>query len=67
MREKRELLAGRLNRTPVAIRVAIHRLRARYAALVRLQVQDTLDGSDELEEFEALRLALAGEILPGMP
>lgn len=65
-REERELLARRLNRTPVAIRVAIHRLRARYAALVRLQVQDTLDGSDELEEFEALRLALAGEILLGM-
>ncbi|QDV07307.1 hypothetical protein Poly30_28300 [Planctomycetes bacterium Poly30] len=66
--DDRASLARRLAMKPVALRVAIHRLRQRYAALVRAEVRDTLaldggaSGADlaalECAEFEVLRRAL---------
>jgi RNA polymerase sigma factor (sigma-70 family) len=53
-------LAARLGTTAGAVRVALHRLRKRYAACVRQEVADTVGAASELDEemnylFEALR------------
>ncbi len=66
--EDRAALAKRLGMQPVALRVAIHRLRQRYAQLIRSEVRDTLSlglGASGVEfveaeavEFEVLRRAL---------
>ncbi|MEM6672914.1 MAG: sigma-70 family RNA polymerase sigma factor [Planctomycetota bacterium] len=61
-REERAALAGRLGLSPVALRVAIHRLRERYRALILAVVRETLTvDEDPSDELEVLLAAVAGE------
>ncbi len=57
-----EEAAGLLGITPEALRVNLHRLRARFAKLLREVVADTLANPTEeaiQEELNALRMALS--------
>jgi RNA polymerase sigma-70 factor (ECF subfamily) len=42
-------LARRLNMTPAAVKVAIHRLRKRYRALLREEIAQTVSAPDEVD------------------
>lgn len=43
-------LAGRLNMSEVAVKVAVHRLRQRYRALLRETIAATVQSPEEIEE-----------------
>ena len=43
-------LARQLNISEGAVKVAVHRLRQRYRALLRDTIADTVSGPDEVEE-----------------
>ena len=43
-------LAGRLQTTDGAVRVAVHRLRQRYRELLRAAIADTVSSPEEVEE-----------------
>ena len=43
-------IAGRLDMTPGAVKVAAHRLRKRYREILREEIADTVSGPDEIEE-----------------
>ncbi|MEM9378540.1 MAG: sigma-70 family RNA polymerase sigma factor [Planctomycetota bacterium] len=61
-REERSALAERLGLSPVALRVAIHRLRERYRSLILATVRETLaDDEDPADELEALLAAVSAE------
>ena len=54
-------IASELDMTPEATRKAAQRLRASYAKEIRAQIEQTVDGSGDVEaEFAALRAALWG-------
>jgi RNA polymerase sigma factor (sigma-70 family) len=53
-------IAGRLNLNEGAVRVAVHRLRARYRDLVRAEIAETVDTEADIEaELKDLFAALA--------
>ncbi len=53
------MIAERLNTTEGAVRVAVHRLRRRYAVLLRQEIAATVDGPDEVDdEIRSLFAAL---------
>jgi RNA polymerase sigma factor (sigma-70 family) len=55
-------LARRLDLTEGAVKVAVHRLRRRYRALLRETIADTVSGPDEVEdELRYLFRTLAGK------
>jgi RNA polymerase sigma factor (sigma-70 family) len=55
-------LARQLDMTEGAVKVAVHRLRQRYRALLRDTIADTVSGPDEVEdELRYLFRTLAGE------
>ncbi len=57
-----EAAAAKLRLTPEALRVTLHRLRKRYAELLRESVAETLADPDEesvAREMQALRIALS--------
>lgn len=52
--------AAKLEMTEVAVKVAVHRMRARFGHLLRMEIQSTLDSGDDIEDeiarlFEALQ------------
>ena len=52
--------AGRLGMTEIAVKVAVHRLRTRFGQVLRLEIQSTLDSSEDVEDeinrlFDALK------------
>jgi len=54
-------IAQRLDMTPGALKVAIHRLRQRYAELLRMEIAETVDSPAEVEdEIRHLFAALSG-------
>jgi RNA polymerase sigma factor (sigma-70 family) len=54
-------LASRLGRNENAVKVAVHRLRQRYRALLRAEIADTVATDDDAKaELRVLLLALAG-------
>jgi RNA polymerase sigma factor (sigma-70 family) len=56
-----EEVARRLDMRPGAVRVAVHRLRRRFAQLLRLRVSRTVASDEEVEEeLDELMRALAG-------
>jgi RNA polymerase sigma-70 factor (ECF subfamily) len=57
----REQVGQALGLSPVAVRVALHRLRERYRSAILGEVRSTLgDGVDPGEELHSLLLALEG-------
>jgi RNA polymerase sigma-70 factor (ECF subfamily) len=55
-------LSGRLGMSEGALRVALHRMRERYRALLREEIAETVCGPDEVEEeLRALVRVLAGQ------
>ncbi|MEM1447469.1 MAG: sigma-70 family RNA polymerase sigma factor [Planctomycetota bacterium] len=61
-REERAALAERLGLSPVALRVAIHRMRERYRALILAVVRETLStNEDPASELDALLSAVSEE------
>jgi RNA polymerase sigma-70 factor (ECF subfamily) len=57
----REQAGQKLGLSPVALRVALHRLRERYRSAILGEVRSTLgDGVDPGEELRSLLLALEG-------
>ena len=55
-------LARRLDMTEGAVKVAVHRLRRRYRALLRETIADTVSGPEEVEdELRYLFRTLAGK------
>ncbi len=53
--------AQALNMEEGAVRIAVHRLRARYRALLRNEIAQTLDDPAQVaEELRSLQAALAG-------
>ncbi|MFG0334168.1 MAG: RNA polymerase sigma factor [Maioricimonas sp. JB049] len=54
-------IASRLGMTEPALRVAVHRLRQRYRAVLRGEISQTISEADSVEdELNALRAALRG-------
>ena len=43
-------IAGRLDMTPGAVKVAAHRLRKRYREILREEIGDTVSSPEEIEE-----------------
>jgi RNA polymerase sigma factor (sigma-70 family) len=53
--------AASLRMSEVAVRVAVHRMRKRYRELVQLEVADTVNAPQDVEEeLQALRMAILG-------
>ena len=53
-------MAAKLHRTEGSIRVAVHRLRRQYRKLLRDEIDQTVDGEDQIgEEMGSLFAALA--------
>jgi RNA polymerase sigma-70 factor (ECF subfamily) len=53
-------VAMQLEMSEIAVKVAVHRMRARFGHLLRLEIQSTLDSHEDIEDeiarlFEALR------------
>jgi len=43
-------IAARLNLTEAAVKMAVHRLRARYREILRAEIADTVSSPEEIEE-----------------
>jgi len=43
-------IAGRLDMTEQAVKVAVHRLRRRYQELLREEIGQTVSGADEIDD-----------------
>ena len=55
-------LASNLNMTPGAVRTAVHRMRSRYRQLLRAEIAQTLDDSEDVdEEIQQLFQVLSGK------